>query len=232
MEVGQNGFLGQRFLNRFGDTKIDDLRYRLPILDGNENIRGLQVAVNNALLVGVLDGVAKLNKKSQAFLERELIRLAVIGNPNSANQLHHEKRATRCGCPAIQHACNARMIHERERLAFGFEPGHDALGVHAQLDHLNRNLAPNGFALLRPINDAEAPLADLLQKFVSANAVANLLLVEGELAGDFHGVPERLGDTLFEESVLLIVREQLFDGFPQLGIPGGRPLKKSRARLR
>ena len=188
--------------------------------------------MNNALLVSVLDGVAKLNKKSKAFLQRELIRLAVIGNPNSANQLHHEKRATGCSCPAVQHACNARMIHERERLAFRFEPGNDALGVHAQLDHLDRNLAPNGFALLSPINDAEAPLADLLQKFVSADGITNLLLLERELACYFHGLPERLGDTLFEKGVLLIVREQLFDGFPQLGIPGGRPLKKSCARLR
>jgi hypothetical protein len=93
-------------------------------------------------------------------------------------------------------------------------------------------MAPNRFALLSPINDAEAPLADLLQQLVSANAIAYLLLVARELACHFHGLPERLGDTLFEEGVLLVVREQLFDGFPQLGIPGGRPLKKSCARLR
>jgi hypothetical protein len=124
------------------------------------------------------------------------------------------------------------MIHKREGLAFRFEPGNDAPGVHAQLDYLDGNLSPNGFALLSPINHAEAPLADLLQEFVSANAVADLFLVEGEFAGRFHGVPERLGDTLFEEGVRLIVREQLFDGFPQRGIPSSRLIKKSPARLR
>ena len=77
----------------------------------------------------------------------------------------------------------------------------------------------------------EAPLADLLQEFVSANTVVYLLLVKGEFACYFHGVPERLGDTLFEEGVLLIVRKQLFDGFPQHRIPGGRSLKKSCACL-
>jgi hypothetical protein len=188
--------------------------------------------MNYTLLVGVLDGVAELNEKSKAILKRELMGLAVVRNPNSANQLHHEKRTTRCSGPAVQHAGNVGMIHERERLAFRFEPGHDALGVHAQLDHLDGNLAPNGFTLLSPVNHAEAPLADLLQKSVSANAIACLFLVERELASRFHGVPEGLGDALFEEVVFLIVREQLLDSLPQLGIPSGRPLKESRARLR
>src|SRR5512140_1516863 len=100
--------------------------------------------MNNALLVGVLDGVAKLDKKGKALLERELIRLAVLCNPNSADQLHHEKRATGSSCSTIEHAGNARMIHQRERLTFRLESGNDAPGVHAQLDHLDRNLAPNG----------------------------------------------------------------------------------------
>ena len=163
MKVGQDGFLRERFLNRFSDTKIDDFWDWLSILDGDENVRGFQVTVNNALLVGVLDGVAKLNKESKAFLERELVRLAVLRDPNSANQFHHEIWAASHGRPAVQHACNARMIHERERLAFRFESGNDALGIHAQFDHLDRDMAPNGLALLSPINDAEAPFADLLQ---------------------------------------------------------------------
>ena len=75
-------------------------------------------------------------------------------------------------------------------------------------------MAPNGFALLRPIHDTEASLADLLQEFVSADGVANLLLLQRELAGDCHGFPEKLGGTLFEQSVRLVAREQSFNGFP------------------
>ena len=85
----------------------------------------------------------------------------------------------------------------RERLAFRFESGNDALGVHAQLDHLDRNLAPNGLALLSPINDAEAPLADLLQKFIAAYGITDLLLLEGELSSCFHGAPQRFRAPLY-----------------------------------
>ena len=183
--------------------------------------------------MSVLDGVAELNEQSQAFLQRELIGLAVIRNPDSANQLHHEERTAGGGRSAVQHAGNARMIHERERLAFRFKPGHDALGVHAQLDHLDRHLAPNGFALLSPINDTEAPLADLLQKFVAADGIANLLLLERQLACGFQGFPEQPSRTLFEKSVLLMVLEQqFFNGFPEFGIARSRALNKSRPCLR
>ena len=214
MEIGQNGLLRERFLDRFCDAKIYDLGHRYTILDRDENIRGLQVTVDHAFLVSVLDGVAKLNEKSKAILKRELVRGAVLRNPDSPDQLHHEIRTASHRRPAIQHACDARIIHQGERLAFRFKAGNDALGVHAQLDHLERDVAPNRFALLRPINHAEAPLADLVQKPVSADRVANLLLVESKLASGFQGFPENPHRALFEKSVRLIALEQCLNGFP------------------
>ena len=41
MKVGQNGFLRERFLDRFGDTKIDDFGHRFSILDRDQNVGGL-----------------------------------------------------------------------------------------------------------------------------------------------------------------------------------------------
>ena len=58
-----------------------------------------------------------------------------------------------------------------------------------------------GSRLLSPIDDPEPPLADLLQKFVTADGITNLLLLNRQLAGDFHGFPEQPGRALFEKGV-------------------------------
>ena len=67
------------------------------------------------------------------------------------------------------------MVHHRQRLAFGLEPGHDAPGVHAQLDHFEGNPATDRFLLLSHVDDPAPALADLLEQLVTANAVARAL---------------------------------------------------------
>ncbi len=62
------------------------------------------------------------------------------------------------------------MVHQRQRLPLGFEAGDDLLGVHAQLDDLERHAAAHRFLLLGHVNHAAAAFADLLQQFVAANA--------------------------------------------------------------
>jgi len=66
------------------------------------------------------------------------------------------------------------MIHERERLPFGFEARDDALRVHAELDHFERHSPAHRFFLLGHVNDAAAAFAQLLEQLVAANPVAGL----------------------------------------------------------
>jgi hypothetical protein len=40
------------------------------------------------------------------------------------------------------------MVHQRERLPFGFETRDDGLRIHAELDHFERDAAADGFLLL------------------------------------------------------------------------------------
>jgi hypothetical protein len=75
-------------------------------------------------------------------------------------------------CAAVEHLSDVRMIHHRERLALGFEARHDLLGVHPELDDLERDLALDGCRLLRHPNSAHATLADGLQELVPADHVA------------------------------------------------------------
>ena len=45
-----------------GDAEIDDLDDSPPVLIGDQNVGGLQVAVQQAFLVGVLDPLAHLHE--------------------------------------------------------------------------------------------------------------------------------------------------------------------------
>ena len=52
------------------------------------------------------------------------------------------------------------MIHHGQRLPLGLEAGDHLLGVHAQLDDLERDAAADGFGLLGDIDHAAPAFAD------------------------------------------------------------------------
>jgi len=61
------------------------------------------------------------------------------------------------------------VIHERQRLSFGFEAGDDLAGIHPQLDDLESHFAADGLLLLGRVDHRHAPFADLLQELVPPN---------------------------------------------------------------
>ena len=61
------------------------------------------------------------------------------------------------------------MVHHRQRLPLGLEAGDDLLGVHAQLDDLERDAAPDRLLLLGHIDHAAAAFADFLEQLVAAD---------------------------------------------------------------
>src|SRR5262245_16387892 len=61
------------------------------------------------------------------------------------------------------------MIHQRQRLALGFEARDNLPGVHPELDDLQRDSAPDRLLLLGEINSAKASFTDDLKQFVWAD---------------------------------------------------------------
>src|SRR5262249_38505293 len=59
--------LRQRLLDRLRDSEVDHLRLRLAIHQCHEQVRWLDVPVDDSLLVGVLDGVTDLGKQLYAM---------------------------------------------------------------------------------------------------------------------------------------------------------------------
>ena len=147
----------------FGDAEVDHLGQRHAVVGGDKHVRGLEVTVDDALLVRVLHRLANLDEQVEPLPGGELVPLAVVGDLDPAHQFHHEVGPAQVGRAGIQHLGDVRMIHHRQRLPLGLEAGDDALRVHAQLDDLERDAAPDGFLLLGHVNHAAATLADHLK---------------------------------------------------------------------
>src|SRR5438105_7013582 len=58
---------------------------------GHEYIRGLDVAMDNPFLMGVLDSLANLNEKLQPFFGGKIVLIAVVCDLDPAHQLHDKE---------------------------------------------------------------------------------------------------------------------------------------------
>ena len=99
-----------------------------------------------------------------------------------------------------------RVVHQGQRLPLGLEAGDHLARVHAGLDDLQGDQAPDRLGLLGHVDRAHAAFADLLQELVGADDRAGALgcrrLIEG-------GPVSR---RCFEKrSHLLMMQEQLLD---------------------
>ena len=77
----EDGFLfaigfGQSAAGGHGDAEIDDLRQRHAVMERGQHVGGLDVAVDDALLVGVLDGVADADEEFQPLADGEAVFFA------------------------------------------------------------------------------------------------------------------------------------------------------------
>ena len=56
--------------HRLGDAEVDHLGHRLAVVQCDQHVRRLDVAMNDALLVGVLDGLADRDEQLQPLSRR------------------------------------------------------------------------------------------------------------------------------------------------------------------
>ena len=135
---------------------------------------GFKSRVNHALLVGVLDSLAHLPEQREAFFEPETVLVAVVRDRIAAHVLHHEVRTAIIGDPAVVYARDARVLHQRERLALGLEPDDDLRTVHPPLDHLQRHAAAHRLLLLGEVDRAHPAFAENVEDAVGADALGSL----------------------------------------------------------
>ena len=183
-ELGEHRLFGQPLVDRLGDAEVDHLGHGLAVVERHQHVRRLDVAVDDPLLMGVLDRLADGDEQLQPLLRREVIAVAVLGDRHALDQLHHEVRAAGVGGAGVEDAGDVGVVHHRQGLAFGLEAGDDLPRVHARLDDLERHLASDRLLLLGHEDGAHAALADLLEELVRADHRAGFLV---ERSGDTHG---------------------------------------------
>src|SRR5262245_61468456 len=99
-----------------GDAEVDDLGRGFTVLEGDEDIGGLQIAVDDPLLVSVLDGAANGYEQFHALLDSQLLLVAELSQRIAADEFHYEEWPAESRRSPIVDLGDIRMLHERERL--------------------------------------------------------------------------------------------------------------------
>ena len=108
------------------------------------------------------------------------------------------------------------MIHQGQRLPLGLETGHDAFGVHSQLDDFQRRPPVHRFLLLGHIDHAATPSADSLQQLVRPDSCSNEFIFVCQLVN----IPRQAG-RVFERSRKFCHREPRHAAFLEDFFRGG-----------
>ena len=95
--LGEDGLLRQSLVECLGHTEVDDLWNHPVFLGRDKDVGGLDVPVNDPLLVGVLDGVADLHEQLQPLLDIQPLPVAVLGDGNAGDVLHDEVGSSSVG---------------------------------------------------------------------------------------------------------------------------------------
>jgi hypothetical protein len=169
VEAREEGAVGEPALDGLGDAEIDDLDRRFIGLVIDHHVGRLEVAMDDALLVGVVDGGADFEEQVESLAVGQFPFVAELREGDSLHEFHDEERAPLGGRPGVVDLRDVWMIHHRERLALCFEAGDDLARVHPRLDDLERDPTGHGFDLLGHPNHPEAPLANSFQEPVSPN---------------------------------------------------------------
>ena len=147
----------------------------LAIKSRDQDVRRFQIPVDDAFLVGVLDGTAHVAKQFEPFVGRQPVAVTVVGDRNPFDQFHDEVGTARFGGATVEDPSNVGVVHHRQGLPLGLEAADHLLGVHARLDDLQGHLAANRLLLDGHEDRAHAAFADLLDQLVGADVGAGLL---------------------------------------------------------
>jgi hypothetical protein len=71
-----DGLIGQSLLGRLGDAEVDDFRHTPAIDQGHQHVGGLEVAMDDPLLMGVLHRLADSDEQLQPGARRQVCLVA------------------------------------------------------------------------------------------------------------------------------------------------------------
>ena len=208
-------------VEQFRDAKVEQLRFALR---RHADVRRLDVAMNDQMLVRVGDGRANFAKKVESLLHREPACLAIVVESVAFHIFHGEKWNSIRGHAAAVKLRDVRMIQAGEETLFVFEVAKDVVCVHAATNELERGFAIQ-FSIVREINFAHSAAADERQNFVIADYLTGV--VRATLAHERFGC-EMQGRLLDESVRRFLMFEERFDFRAQRRIRSAFLIEKRR----
>ena len=103
---------------------------------GDEDVAGLEVAVDDEVLVGVLDGGADLAQELEALGDAEALRGGVAGDGDAVHVLHHDVGLPRGGDAAVEEGGDVLVGERGEDLAFVAEAADGEVALQAAAQEL------------------------------------------------------------------------------------------------
>jgi hypothetical protein len=128
-----------------------------------KDVRRLEVAVDDPLLVRVLHGLADLHEQFEALGRAQALLVAIARERHPGHKLHREERTPALGHPGVQHPGDVGVGRECQCLPLRLEAGEHLPRVHPELDDLQRHHPPHRRPLLGLVNHPHAPLADAFE---------------------------------------------------------------------
>ena len=155
-EACVNRLVGQLLAGRLRNTKVDHLGDWQIIVHRDQYIGWLDVAMDDPLLMRMLNRLTDLHEEFESLLRCQLPLIAELGDRDATDQLHDKVRPANRGrrwgiadrsrfkvvstsfpdCSRIQNLCDVGMVHQSQSLPLGLESRQDLATVHSQLDDL------------------------------------------------------------------------------------------------
>jgi len=151
----------------------------------HEHVARFDVAMDDALLVRVLNRFARLREEPQPIGDVQAVAIAVLRDRHARDVLHDEVGAAVGRRPRVVHRSDVRMVHQRESLALGFEPRDDLARVHPELDQLERDTPADRRLLIGEVHDPHAAFADLPEHAIRTDFPRPVKLRVGRLVALF-----------------------------------------------
>ena len=162
------------------------------------------------------------------------MRITVVGDRHTADQLHHEVGAAGGGASRVEHAGDIRVIHQGQSLALGLEPSDHVAGIHPRLQDLERDLATDRLGLVGDENQPESALADLFHQPIRPDPVTDFRWRRASVGRVVIAGHRQVGRLPVEQVVGGMSREQRLDFAPERRVPRtgffqvGRPVVGAR----
>ena len=223
---------------RLGHPEVDHLGHRLPVVQRDQDVGRLEVAVDDALLVGVLHRLADVDEQPQP-VPRTSRRLwsqnSVIGTPRTSSMTKYGRPES--VAPASKTLAMLGWSIRARACRSASNRATTCAGVHPRLDDLQGHPAADRVRLLGHEHHAEPALADLLHQLVRADhragavrrpAASRPAVAAGSWARRTPGTTRRAGGGRASPRPPRGGRRPRRT--PGRGTPGGRPAGRSRGR--